>query len=88
MTETMLQKLEGVNVGFLRQVAGMTDQKLGVNTWKKEVAERLLHETGKKLLREYIKRSQGTVADWVVLRPILEVCAEETGLEGRGRARE
>ena len=34
----MLQKLEGVHVGFLRQVEGMTARKLRVNTWQKEGA--------------------------------------------------
>ena len=35
LTATMLQKLEGVNVGFLSQVTGMLAPKLGVYTWKK-----------------------------------------------------
>ena len=35
LTAMKLQKLEGVNVGFLRQVAEMTARKLGVDTWQK-----------------------------------------------------
>ena len=35
-TAEMLQKLEGVHVVFLRNVAGMTAQKLGFGTWQKE----------------------------------------------------
>ena len=38
LTAMTLQKLEGVNVGFLRQVAEMTARKLGVDTWQKEGA--------------------------------------------------
>ena len=51
LTATMLQKLEGVHVGFLWQVAGMTSRKLGVDTWQKEGAERVLQATGTKPLR-------------------------------------
>ena len=51
---TMLQKLEGVHVGFLRQVVGMSARKLGVDTWQKLGAERVLQETGTKPLQEYI----------------------------------
>ena len=31
----MLKYLEGVHVGFLRQVTDMKDQRLGNETWKK-----------------------------------------------------
>ena len=41
-----------------------------------------------KPLREYIERRQATVAEWVALRPVFEVCAKETGFEGGGRAQE
>ena len=33
----------------------------------------------------YIDRQQETVAEWVVLRPILEFCNKEKGYEGSGR---
>ena len=69
----MLQKLEGVHVGFLRQVEGKKAQKMPVNNWRKEGAERVIQGTGKKPLQEYIERTQATVADWVALRPIFEV---------------
>ena len=51
LTAMMLQKLEGVNVGFLWQVAGMTARKLGVDIWQKEGEERVLQATGTKPLR-------------------------------------
>ena len=72
---------------FLRQVAGMTNQKLGINTWHKEGVERVLQETETKPFRGYTERRQATVAEWVALRPIFEVFVKETGFEGRGRAR-
>ena len=88
LTETMLQKLEGVHVDFLRQVAGTSARKLGVDTWKKEGEERVLQATGENPLRGYIERRQAAVAEWVDLQLLFEVCAEETGFDGGGRARE
>ena len=31
----MLQKLEGVHVGFLQQLAGLKARNMGINTWQK-----------------------------------------------------
>ena len=73
-------------MGFLRKVEGMTDQNMGINTWQKEGADRVLQATGTKPLWEYIERRQATVAEWIALRPIFEVCAKDTGFEGRGKA--
>ena len=70
LTETMLQKLEGVHMGFLWQVAGMTARKLGVGTWQKEGVDRVIQDTGKNPFWEYTERRQATVAEWVSLRPI------------------
>ena len=87
LTAMMLQELEGVHVGFLPQVEGMTAQNLGVDTCQKEGAERVLKATGTKPLWEYIERRQAAVAEWVSLRPIFKVCAKDTGFEGGGGGR-
>ena len=63
LTAAMLQKLEGVHVGFLQQVAVMLAQKLGVNTWQKEGADRVLQATGTKPIWEYIEGRQATVVE-------------------------
>ena len=87
LTATVLQKLEGVNVGFLRQVAGMTARKMGVDTWQKEGAERVVQAIGTNPMQEYIEKKKETVTEWLALRPVSKVCAKETGFGGRGRAR-
>ena len=46
---------------------------------QKEGADRVIQEAGTKPLHEYINKRQAAVADWVDLRPILEVCAKDTG---------
>ena len=50
-TETMIQKLEEVHVRFLPQVDRMTARNMGVDTWQKEGAERVLQAKGTKPLR-------------------------------------
>ena len=52
LEETMLQKLEGLNVVLLRKVVDILTRNLEVNTWKKEGEERLLQATGEKTLRD------------------------------------
>ena len=37
------------------------------------------------MLTKYVDRRQATVAEWVDLRPIFDVCVRETGYEGWGR---
>ena len=72
-------------MSFLWQMTGMKAQRLGGKTWKNEGEDMLLQATETKPLREYINRRQATVAEWVALRPIFEVCEKETGYEGGGR---
>ena len=81
----MMQKINVINVGFLQQVIGKKAIRLGDKNWRKEGAESVLQAAGKKTLNDYIIKSQATVAEWVSLRSIFEVCAKETGYEGEGR---
>ena len=74
MTAAILQYLKVIHVGFLRQVAGMEVQRLGEDTWRKAGEDSLLQAAGSKLLWEYVNKRQATVAEWVDLRPIFEVC--------------
>ena len=43
-----------------------------------------MKEEGNQDTRTYTVRRQETVAQWVALRPIFEVCVQETGYEGGG----
>ena len=84
----MLNKIEGVHMGFIRQVMGMKAQRLGDENWKKEGTDRVLQAAGTKPLQEYIDKRKATVTEWVALRPIFDVCENETGYEGEGKLRE
>ena len=48
----------------------------------------MLQAVGTKHLRGYINKRQATVAEWVDLQPIFEVCVKEMGYEGGGRFQE
>ena len=78
-TAAMLQNFKGVRVSLLWQATGMKARRLGDKTWRKEGGGRMLQAEGTKPLREYINKRQATVAEWVALRPIFEVCVKETG---------
>ena len=59
----IMQKLEGVHVGLLRQVTGKKAQRIGDKTWNKEGADSVLQETGIKHLRYYINKRKDTVSE-------------------------
>ena len=46
--------------------------------------EEALREAVAKSAADYIGRQQAMVAQWVALRPLLEVCSRETVYEGGG----
>ena len=48
--------------------------RLGDWTWEKTRAEGVQESAGKQLVMVYIGRQQVTVAQWVELRPLFEVC--------------
>ena len=68
-------------------MTGIKDGRLGYETWQKEGADRVLQAAGTKHLWEYINKMKATVAEWVYLQQIFEVCAKETGYKGGGRLR-
>ena len=88
LSASMAKKLEGVHVGLLRQVTRLKVKRLKDGPWQKLASDRVLQGEGTQPLQTYIGRRQATVAEWVSLRPIFEVCAKETGYEGGGRLRE
>ena len=87
LSAATFKNLKGVHVGFLRQVTGIKARRIGDATWTKEGSDRVLQMSGTKTLRRYIDKRQELVAQWVSLLPIFEVCAKETGCEGRGKLR-
>ena len=62
LSAAMLNKIEGVHMGFLRQVMKMKAGRLGGETCTKEGTYRVLQAAWTKPLQEYIDKRQATVA--------------------------
>ena len=71
MSEAMSPKLEEVHVGFLSQITGQKEKQQRDRTWEIEAEEKFVKKSGTQFLGAYIDKQQATVAEWVVLWPIL-----------------
>ena len=68
-------------------VTGKRAKQLEDRKWQTPGAEGIREEAGTQLDRIYIEQQQATVAQWVALHPLFEVCARETWYEGGGLSR-
>ena len=80
------RNLELVHMGFIRKMTGHMEKRQRDGTWRSEAVAKVLKEAGTKTLGAYIDKRQATVAEWVALRPILEIFYRETGYKGGGEA--
>ena len=69
----MSRNLEGVHVGFQRQIIGQKEVRKRYRTRKCVKVENLFQKAGTQYLGAYIDKQQETVVEWVALRAILEV---------------
>ena len=78
MSEVMSRKLEGAHMGLLQRIMKQRSVQQKDGIWRQVEAETVIENTVTQPLGTYIDRSQATLAEWVALRPILEVCDRET----------
>ena len=69
---------------LLIQITGQKSKHQRDRTWRSAAAEKVIKEAVTQSLGAYIDKRQATVAEWVDLRLILEVCDKETGYKGGG----
>ena len=69
-------------MGFLRKVTGQADKRQRDGTWISAAAVIVFKEAVTQTLGAYIDKRQVTVAECVVLSPILEFCDRDTCYEG------
>ena len=74
-------------MGFLRQVTRKQATRIRGGSWQQVTEKTFLEVAETQPLRTYVDRRQATVADWVALRYIFDVCVIKTGYEGEGRLR-
>ena len=79
--------MEGTHVVFLSQIKRKRYQRTTDRIWETPEAGEVLKASRMQTSGTYIGRRQGTVAQWVVLQPIFEVCAQEQGFEVGKRQR-
>ena len=82
----MDKKVEVSHMAFLRHIMGMQAQQIVDETWDTSGAGVVREAVGTQSEMIYIGRQQATVAQWVALQPIFELCVGEKGYEG-GRSR-
>ena len=75
-------------MSFLIHVTVQKANQQREGTCRSESEARVLKEVGTQTLGVYIYKRNSTVAEWVTLRPTLEVFNRETGYEGGGRHRD
>ena len=73
---------------FLRQLTQKMSKRLNYGSWQKAAENSLLQGAGNQPLQTYIDRRQMPVTEWVIFRPIFEVCANEMGYKVGGRHQE
>ena len=83
----MAQRLEGVHVGFLRQVNKLKAKSMRNGLWRKVEADKVIQGEGTQPIHTYLDRSQETVAKWVTLWPRFDVRTRRTGYKGEGKLR-
>ena len=79
LSEPMAHRIYGIHVGFLIQVEKLKVKKLRDDSWQKVMANKVLQGAGTQPLQTYLDRIWATMAEWVALWPIFDVCARKTG---------
>ena len=75
----MVKRLERTHTEFLRLITGKRARRLGDRAWDTPGEEVVREAKGTQSSRTCIERRQVTVAQWVVLHTLFEVCAREKG---------
>ena len=83
----MSWNLEEVHMVLPIQITGQKAKRQRDENCQSEAAEKVLKEAGNQSLGAYIDKWQATVAEWVALKPILDIFDKKTGYEGGGRRR-
>ena len=79
MLVVMSRKLKGVHVGFLIEFMNQNSIQQGDGAWRSVAAARIFLEAGTQTMGTYIDKRQAIVADWVVLRLILQISDRVAG---------
>ena len=78
----MESKVEVTHPGFLGQITGKRARRIADRTWETLRAKLVQEAVEIQSEMTYIRRQQGTMAQWVALQLIFEVCTGDKGCDG------
>ena len=81
----MRKVLEGFHHRVARRISGLVAQRVGDDEWYYPPIEDALEQAGLWPMREYIRRRQASITEWIANRPIYELCQEATPASGASR---
>ena len=81
----MANRIEVAHTEFLQMIMGKRAKRLGYGTWQTPGAEVIREAAGTQSARIYIEQRHATLAKWVGIHPLFEVCVRQTGYRGGGR---
>ena len=76
---SMEKRVWGTHMEFLRLITGKQVRRLGDGKWETLGPQGVRDAAVTQLVRTYIERRQATVAQWVAISPLFEVCTMEKG---------
>ena len=80
----MIQRLEVAHVSFLKKVTRkQAMRRMGIS-WRQVKSEAVLQGAETQTLMTYMDRRQATVAEFMAIRPIFDVCERYMGYKGGG----
>ena len=79
LSASIVKRIEGTYTELLQLITGKKARQLGDGTRETQGAEIVREAAGTQSDRIYIEQRQATVAQWVALRPLCEICEGETG---------
>ena len=82
---SMANSIEETHTELLQMIMGKRLKQLGDEIWETPGAEGTREGLGNQSESIYIEQQQATVAQWVALCSLFEVCTREKGYEGGGR---
>ena len=85
VTDTIITVLEGFCRRIARQIVGMTARKGDDREWEEALVDVELDNTRIWPIREYVRRNQVTITDYIAGRPISKLCTGAKHIEGSSR---
>ncbi len=83
--EGMLKVLEGFHHRVARRITGRTARRLPNGEWRYPCVKKALRKAGLWSMREYIRRRQARMVEYLATRPIYDLCREIEALPGSAR---